>query len=63
MDKVIRCKDVGFDCNGVIRAPTEDQALKMAAEHAKTVHGVRDITPDILAKVKRAMHDEPSPKR
>ena len=62
MDKVIRCKDVGFDCNGVIRAPTEDQALEMAAEHAKTVHGVRDITPDVLAKVKRAMHDEPSPR-
>jgi predicted small metal-binding protein len=60
MAKVIRCKDVGFDCPGVIRAPTEEQALKQAAEHAKSAHGIREITPDILAKVKRAMHDEPA---
>jgi predicted small metal-binding protein len=48
MEKVIRCRDVGFDF------------LKMAAEHAKTVHGIREITPDVLAKVKQAMHDEPA---
>lgn len=58
MEKVIRCRDVGFDCNGVIRAPSEDQALRMAAEHAKSVHGIREITPEVLANVKRAMHDE-----
>jgi predicted small metal-binding protein len=60
MAKVIRCKDVGFDCPGVIEAPTEEQALKQAAEHAKSAHGIREITPDILAKVKKAMHDEPA---
>jgi predicted small metal-binding protein len=26
MTKVIKCRDVGFDCNGVIKAQTEDEA-------------------------------------
>ena len=41
MEKVIRCRDVGFDCNGVIKAKTEEEALKLAAEHAMKVHGLK----------------------
>jgi len=55
MEKVIHCRDVGFDCDGVIRAKTEEEALKLAAEHAMKVHGVKDITPDIVQKVKSVM--------
>jgi len=35
MEKVIRCRDVGFDCEGVIKAKTEKEALELVAEHAK----------------------------
>lgn len=58
MTKVIRCKDVGFDCPGVIRAPSEEEALRMAAEHAKTAHGVTQLTPEIVSKVKSVMRTE-----
>ena len=58
MKKVIRCRDVGFDCNGIIKAATETEALALAAEHAKTVHGVKDITPEIVQKIKSVMKDE-----
>lgn len=58
MAKVVHCRDVGFDCAGVIRAATEDEALRMAAEHAKTVHGVQEITPEVAAKVKAVIRDE-----
>ena len=57
MEKVIRCRDVGFDCDGVIKAKTEDEALKLAAEHAMKVHGVKEITPEIVKKVKSVMRD------
>lgn len=60
MEKVIRCRDVGFDCNGVIKAKTEEEALSFAAEHAKTVHGVKEITPEIVEKIKSVMTEEPS---
>jgi len=58
MEKVIRCRDVGFDCNGVIKAKTEAEALTLAAAHAKSVHGVKDITPEIVAKIKSVMREE-----
>lgn len=58
MAKVIKCKDVGFDCEGVIRAETEEEALRMAAEHAKSAHGVQEISPEILAKVKSVIRTE-----
>jgi predicted small metal-binding protein len=58
MSKVVKCRDVGFDCNGVIKANTEQEALNLAAEHAKTVHNVKEITPEIVKKIKSVMKDE-----
>ena len=60
MAKVIHCRDVGFDCDGVIRAETEEEALKMVAEHAKTAHGLVEVTPAVVEKVKAVMRDEPA---
>jgi len=58
MEKVIRCRDVGFDCNGVIRAKTEEEALTLAVEHARKVHNVTEITPEIVDKIKAVMKEE-----
>jgi len=58
MTKVVRCRDVGFDCNGVVRAPTEEEALKQVAEHAREVHGVESVPPEVMQKVKAVMRDE-----
>ena len=58
MTKVVNCRDIGFDCDGVIRADTTDEAMKMVAEHAGTVHGLTEITPEIAEKVKSVMHEE-----
>ena len=58
MEKVLHCRDVGFDCNGVIKAQTEKEVLNMAAEHALKVHGVTEITPEIATKIKAAIKEE-----
>lgn len=58
MATVIHCRDVGFDCDGVIRAETEEEALQQAAEHAKSVHGLEEVTPEVVEKVKAAMRQE-----
>jgi predicted small metal-binding protein len=60
MTKVVRCRDVGFDCNGVVRAPTEEEALKQVAAHAREVHGVESVPPEVVQKVKSVMRDEES---
>jgi predicted small metal-binding protein len=58
MAKVLRCRDVGFDCDGVIRAETEEEVLKQAAEHAQTVHDLKEISEEVVEKVRAAIRDE-----
>jgi predicted small metal-binding protein len=58
MAKVLRCRDVGFDCEAVIRADTDEEVLAQAAAHAKTVHGLKEVTPEVVAAVRAAMRDE-----
>jgi predicted small metal-binding protein len=58
MSLVVRCRDVGFDCEGVVKADTEEQLLSMVAEHAQTVHNVKEITPELVAKVKSVVREE-----
>ena len=60
MAKVIHCRDVGFDCNEVIRAETEEEALRQTAEHANSAHGIKKIPPDVLAKAKSVVREEPA---
>jgi predicted small metal-binding protein len=58
MSKVVRCRDVGFDCDGVVRAETEEEALKQVAAHAKAVHNVETVSAEVIQKVKKVMRDE-----
>ncbi len=58
MTKILRCKDVGFDCEGVIRAETEDEVLKMAAEHAQSAHNLNELSDEVVEKVRAAICDE-----
>jgi len=53
----LRCRDVGFDCDGVVRAESEEELLRQVAEHAQTVHGV-EVTPELAEQVKSLIRDE-----
>ena len=57
MDKVIRCRDVGFECEGVIRAASTEEAVAQAAAHARSVHGLTEISDEVIAKVRDAVRD------
>ena len=48
----LRCKDVGFDCHGVITGITKEEVLKQAAAHAVEVHHT-EVTAEMAAKVDR----------
>ena len=58
MAKVLRCSDVGFECEGVIRAETEEEVLKKAAEHAKSEHNLEEISDEVVEKIRAAIQDE-----
>jgi predicted small metal-binding protein len=55
--KVLKCSDVGFDCRAVVRAATEEDVLRQAAEHARTVHQVT-VTPELATKVRAQIREE-----
>jgi predicted small metal-binding protein len=57
MTKMLKCRDIGVDCDGVIQAETEEELMRKVAEHAKTVHGMSEISPDMVAKVKAAIKE------
>jgi predicted small metal-binding protein len=59
MGKIVECAkvDPSSGCQHVVRGATEEEVLKNAAEHAK-LHGIREVTPELKAKVKAAIRDE-----
>ena len=58
MAKIIECNkvDPSSSCNFVARGKDEEEVLRKAAEHAKD-HGIREITPELMQKVRSAIRD------
>jgi predicted small metal-binding protein len=58
MGKVLKCGDVVPGFNAEMRGDSEHDVLRKTAEHAKTAHNMDSIPPEVLSKVKGAIHDE-----
>ena len=58
MSKIIECATVApsSGCQQLVRGETEEEVLRDAAEHAK-VHGIREVTPEMMAQVKTTIRD------
>jgi predicted small metal-binding protein len=59
MGKILECAkvDPSSGCTYVVRGKTDDEVMRNAMEHAKQ-HGIREATPELMAKVKAAIRDE-----
>ena len=59
MGKMLECAkvDPSSGCTHVVRGKDENEVMKNAMEHAKS-HGIREVTPELMAKVKAAIRDE-----
>jgi predicted small metal-binding protein len=59
MGKMVECAkiDPSSGCKHVVRGNTDEEVLRNAMEHAKQ-HGIREATPELMAKVKGAIRDE-----
>lgn len=55
MPKHIACNDVVSGCAFTASAPTEEELLKKVTAHAAQDHGVKEVTPELAAKVKAAI--------
>ena len=59
MSKVVHCRDLGFDCDAVVRADTEEAALAQVAAHARTAHDMESVPPEVVEAVRGVMRDVP----
>lgn len=55
--KTLRCRDAGFDCEGVIQAASEEEILSQAAKHAQAAHNVQ-VTPELAEQLKTLIEDD-----
>jgi len=54
-EKELRCRDVGVDCDYVMRGKTEEEIFTKASEHAKTVHKMKEIPKELMEKARAAI--------
>lgn len=67
MAKTISCREVGYfpDCDGVMRGETDDEVMRAAAEHGRTVHGMTNeqlSDPATLSTVRGFIREADAPK-
>jgi predicted small metal-binding protein len=55
---VLKCRDVGVDCDEVIHGHNEAEIMQKAAQHAAGCHQGVQITPELQAKLKAAIKSE-----
>jgi predicted small metal-binding protein len=58
MTKVLKCRDVGVDCDFVARGTTVEEVMEKATAHARSDHGFAEIPPELAEKAKAAVQDE-----
>jgi predicted small metal-binding protein len=55
MTKHIACGDVVDGCGFMAEAATEPELIEKVKAHAAREHGVKEVTPELAAKVKAAI--------
>lgn len=54
--KEFSCHDIGSPCNWHYLAQTEELIVDGVAVHAREAHGIKEFSPEMIAKVKNAIH-------
>jgi predicted small metal-binding protein len=57
MTRELICRDVGFDCDAVVRADSDEEVMTQVATHAREVHGLQQIDAETEQKVLSQIHD------
>ena len=53
--KQLGCRDLGADCNFLVRSDKEDEVIILFSGHACRVHGRCEITPELKDKMRVSM--------
>lgn len=55
--KELRCREVGFECDAVIRAESEEEVMRQASEHGRKAHGLETISKEQERDIRSKIHD------
>lgn len=58
MGKTVGCKDFGYECAFTACAETEAELFEKTLEHGRTVHGMKEFSPDFYNKVVASIREE-----
>jgi len=61
MTKELHCRDLGFDCDAVVTAETEDEIITQVAAHGHSAHDIPDAQlrdPEFVTLVRDQIHDQ-----
>jgi predicted small metal-binding protein len=52
--KRLACRDVGLDCDYIIKGETEEEIMKNAVQHAWEIHAIKpeEITSEMKVRIK-----------
>ena len=53
--KLLRCREVGYNCDAIIRGNTEEEIMLNAKNHAIKEHAIKeeDMTPQFKEKIRK----------
>ena len=57
MEKLLRCRDLGPDCEFEACAETAEDALRIAVDHARAMHGLKTILEKERRGARKAIQD------
>lgn len=58
MGKTLKCGDLMPGCDFEAHGENEDEILQQAAVHAREVHGIEDVTDELVAQVRSKIRDD-----
>ncbi len=57
MEKLLRCRDLGMDCDFEACEETEAEALRTVIDHARSIHGLKEISEKDFRRAREAIQD------
>jgi predicted small metal-binding protein len=57
MEKLLRCRDLGVDCDFEACGENAEEVLKTAVDHARAIHGLKDISEKERLRARAAVQD------
>lgn len=58
MTKLLRCDDVVPGCEAQVRAESDEEVVRQAAEHARAAHGMDGVDGDTEAAIRGAIRSD-----